>query len=330
MCVLSGMVAATMAFSAGAANAADMLKIGAGKTDAAAPVMIAVEKGYFAKEGLDASIVFTDQPQILPQAVMSGDVDFVIAGMVAAFFNVAGDGTMRMLAGNVNESPGFKAQAVIVSNQAFAAGLKGMRDLGGHSFAIFAAGTPQQYDASILADKYHFDYASLKMAQLGTMPNMVSAVVGGSADAAVAPAPFIRLPLAEGKIVNLGWIGDELSMTVTAVVTSRKIADTRNDFVSRFLRAYQAGARDYHDAFIGPNETLRDGPTAADDYAILAKYLNQPIDVIKSGLPHIDRDARLDVNDVRHQIEWYKSQGMVKPEVDAAKMIDTRYVVPLP
>jgi hypothetical protein len=31
-----------------------------------------------------------------------------------------------------------------------------------------------------------------------------------------------------------------------------------------------------------------------------------------------------------NQIEWYKSQGQVKPEVDGAKIIDKRYVVALP
>jgi hypothetical protein len=36
------------------------------------------------------------------------------------------------------------------------------------------------------------------------------------------------------------------------------------------------------------------------------------------------------VKDVLRQIDWFKSQGMVKPGVDAASVIDTRYVVPLP
>jgi hypothetical protein len=38
----------------------------------------------------------------------------------------------------------------------------------------------------------------------------------------------------------------------------------------------------------------------------------------------------LDVKDVLHQIDWFKSQSMVKAGVDARSIIDTRYVVPLP
>jgi hypothetical protein len=73
----------------------------------------------------------------------------------------------------------------------------------------------------------------------------------------------------------------------------------------------------------------RDGPTAPQVYAIIARYLDQSLDVVKLGVAHIDRDARLDTADVLRQIAWYKSRGMVKPEVDGSEIIDSRYVVPL-
>jgi len=311
-------------------DAADNVRIAVAKADAAAPIFIAQEKGYFAKDGVRADIVFTDQPQIMPQAVLSGDLDFALAGMVAAFFNLAGDGSLRIIAGNLEEAPGFKGQAVVVSNQADAAGLKSFHDLAGHSVAIFAAGTPQQYDLSKLAAKYGFDYGSLRMMTLGTMPNMVSAVIGNSADAAVAPAPFIRQPLEAGKLHNLGWIGDEFGVAVTALITSGKTADNKSDLVNRVLRAYRTASRDYHDAFTGPDEKPKEGPTAPEIYSILSKYLNEPVETIKSGIGHIDGEARLNVADIQTQIAWYKSQGMVKPEVDAAKIIDARYAVPSP
>ena len=50
---------------------------------------------------------------------------------------------------------------------------------------------------------------------------------------------------------------------------------------------------------------------------------------IAPTVAYFDTEARLDVPDVLRQISWYKSQGMVKPEVDGASFIDKRYVVPL-
>ena len=40
--------------------------------------------------------------------------------------------------------------------------------------------------------------------------------------------------------------------------------------------------------------------------------------------------GRVEAANVMDQIAWYKSQGMVKPEVDGAKIIDMRYAVALP
>jgi hypothetical protein len=43
----------------------------------------------------------------------------------------------------------------------------------------------------------------------------------------------------------------------------------------------------------------------------------------------VNEGGRLDVKDIQRQIAWYRSQGMIKPEVDAEATIDKRYLVPL-
>ncbi len=50
---------------------------------------------------------------------------------------------------------------------------------------------------------------------------------------------------------------------------------------------------------------------------------------MKLGIAYVEPMLRLNVADVLRQIAWYKTQGMVKPEVDGATFIDKRYVVPL-
>ncbi len=309
---------------------AETIKIGVLKVSACGPIMIAQEKGYFAKEGLAAELAFFDAPILVPQGVMAGDLDFGLAANSAAFFNTAGQGAMRIIAADGDESPGFRGLVVIASNQAYAGGLKTLKELGGHSFAITAAGTLQQYDLGVLAEKYGFAYASLKMLPLGSFANMVSAVVGGSADSAIPALSVSRQAIAGDKVHNLAWISDEMRMQIAVVMTSGKLADTNPDLVRRFLRVFRAGLKDYHDAFIGPDERPLDGPGAAAAYAILAKYTDVPIDTMKLGLVHLDAEGRLNVADVMHQIAWYKTQAMVKPEVDGTKIIDQRFVVKLP
>lgn len=61
----------------------------------------------------------------------------------------------------------------------------------------------------------------------------------------------------------------------------------------------------------------------------MAKHLDQTPEALKPALGYVNADGRLDVNDILRQIAWYKSQGMIKQEVDAAATIDKRYVIPL-
>ena len=324
--------AGVLSLMAAGAPAAELtkIKIGVLKVSACGPVFFAQEKGYFAKEGLEAELIPSDAPILVPQGVLSGDFDFGMSAMSAGFFNSAGQGGMRIIAADGDESPGFRGLVVVASNQAYEKGLKSLKDLAGHSFAITTAGSLQQYDLSIIADKYHFAYSSMKMVPVGSFANMVSAVVGGSADSAIPAVSVSRKSLAANTMQRLAWVSDELRMQIAVVMTSAKHADQDADLVRRFLRVYRMGLKDYHDAFVGPDEKPKDGPTAPAMYELLAKYTNVPVETMKIGLVHLDAQGRLNVADVMHQIEWYKAQGMVKPEVDGTKIIDKRYVVALP
>src|SRR6185503_3289745 len=144
------------------------------KVSACGPMFFAREKGYFAKEGLAAELIPFDAPILVTQGVLSGDLDFGLSANSGALFNSAAQGAIRIIAADGDESPGFRGLVVVASNQAYDAGLKTLKDLANHSFAITAAGTLQQYDLSIIADKYHFAYSSMKMLPVGNFANMIS------------------------------------------------------------------------------------------------------------------------------------------------------------
>ncbi len=99
--------------------------------------------------------------------------------------------------------------------------------------------------------------------------------------------------------------------------------------VEAFLRAYKKASRDYFEAFTASDGTRHDGPTAPAVLAIMAKHLNQPAEQLDAGISYDDPDAKLDVKDVKHQVEWFKAQGMLPADTNAMDFIDKRYVVPL-
>ncbi|HWE73743.1 MAG TPA: hypothetical protein VG328_11335 [Stellaceae bacterium] len=100
--------------------------------------------------------------------------------------------------------------------------------------------------------------------------------------------------------------------------------------LKRFLIAYRHGAKDYHDAVTGPGEKRQDGPGTDAMVAVLSKYLGQTQAQLKLGIAYVDERARLDEHDVQHQIDWYKSQGQIKGNLAATRLIDKRYATILP
>src|SRR3984885_13920991 len=66
-----------------------------------APFLIAEARGYFAAEGLTPDFIYSDSAGPITMAVVSGDADFGDTGLSGGFLNLAGQGTMRIIAGYI-------------------------------------------------------------------------------------------------------------------------------------------------------------------------------------------------------------------------------------
>jgi NitT/TauT family transport system substrate-binding protein len=326
--VSAGAVAASAII--GAARADTEIKIGILNTSASGPVYIAVEKGYFAAEKLDPKLIVFDAAQTIAVATASGDVDFGTNGLTAALYTLAGQGAIRIIGAQVREAAGFHTTALIASNAAYAAGMQSVKDFPGHLIAITQIGSAYQYILNLVAAKYGFDPATLKLTAVQSLPNIATSVSGARADGGVLNAAVTMPLLQRDQLKLLSWVGDETPFQIAGLWTSTKIANEQKSTVEGFLRAYRKGAKDFHDAFTNKSEAREDQATAAEIYPILEKYIKQPIDQIKISISYHDPEARLDVKDVLRQIEWYKTQGMIKGPIDGKSTLDDRYVVPLP
>jgi NitT/TauT family transport system substrate-binding protein len=312
----------------GSAVSAETIRFGVTKVANCAPVAIALAKGYFAAEGLQPELTFFEAQAPVAVAVASGDLDFGDAAETAALYNLDQGGRVRIIASGANEAPSFHALALVASNQAYAAGLKSARDLPGHSFALTQMGTGLQYSLGKVAAKAGFDMSTIKLMPLQSNPNIASALSGGRADAAVFDSTN-ALPLIEkGEVKLLGWVGDMAGYTPTYLLfASRDLLDRHSDTAQRFLIAYRKAAHDYYRAFTNAQDRREDGPTAPAVLDIIAKWLDQPAERVKLGLPYVDPDARIDMAAVQDQLDWYHSIGAIKGEALAATVVDTRFAI---
>jgi NitT/TauT family transport system substrate-binding protein len=321
------LLAALLGF-ASPAGAATKIKIGLLKFSTNGPTYIALEKGYFTAHGIDASLVYFDAAQPIAVAAVSGDIDVGVTGVAAGFYNLAGKGALAIIAAQSREEPGYNNNAILVSNHAWDAGLRGYKDLAGHSVAVTTVGSPTHYAIAVIAEKEGIPLDSIRVVPVQTNSNQVSALAGGQIDAGVIPATLAIAMLQRHEAHLLGWAGDEVSWQLGAIFVKKSLIAEHRDVLENYIAAYRQAAREFYDAFLtkGPDGKPQDGAEAPQLLAILAKYLGQTPAQVKQGIAFVDPDGRLLVKDIARQIAWYQAHGMVDKDVTAASILDLSFV----
>lgn len=308
----------------GAARAEDALKakIGVLRLSSSAPVFIAQDKGYFREAGLEVELKFFDAAQPIAVATTSGDVDFGITAFTAGLYNLAGKGTLKVIGGMSREKPGYPLIGYFASNNAYASGLKTPKDLAGKRVAMTQVGSSFHYSLGLLADKYGFKLAEVKIVPLQSLSNAAAALKGETVDAALLPISTARKLMDDGGAKFLGWVGDETPWQLGAVFASPKTL-TNKALVTKLLGALAKADREYHDVILA---AMKDGVAPINEQTkplleIIAKYTNLPVEQVVGNCAYIDPDGKLDVKNVDNQIKWLQEQGFVDKGFDVNTIV---------
>ena len=313
----------------GTARAEDALKakIGVLRLSSSAPVFIAQDKGYFRESGLDVELKFFDAAQPIAVATTSGDVDFGVTAFTAGLYNLAGKGVLKVIGGMSREKAGYPLIGYFASNNAYAAGLKTPKDLAGKRVAMTQVGSSFHYSLGLLADKYGFKLADVKIVPLQSLSNAAAALKGETVDAALLPISTARKLMDEGGAKFLGWVGDETPWQLGAVFASPKTL-TNKVLVTKFLGVLAKADREYHDVILA---AMKDGVVPVNEQTkplleIIAKYTNLPVEQVVGNCAYIDPDGKLDVKNVDNQIKWLQEQGFADKGFDANAIIAKDFV----
>jgi NitT/TauT family transport system substrate-binding protein len=315
--------------TAGARAEDTKVKVGVLRLSSSAPVFIAQDKGYFRDAGLDVELKFFDAAQPVAVAVVSGDIDFGVTSLTAGLYNLAGKGTLKVIGGMSHEKAGFPLIGYFATEKAYASGLKTPRDLAGKRIAMTQVGSSFHYSLGLLADKYGFKLAEMKLLPMQSLSNVGAALKGETVDAALLPISAARKLLDDGGIKQLGWVGDETPWQVGAVFASPKTLE-KKELVTKFLGVLERADREYHDVILA---AVKDGQAPINDKTrplleIVAKYTSLPLEQVVGNCAYIDPDGRLDVKDVANQIEWLQGQGFVDKGVTIDAIIARDFVKP--
>lgn len=307
------------------------VRVGVLRLASAGAVFIAYEKGYFRDEGLNVELKFFDAAQPIAVATTSGDIDLGVTAFTGGLFNLAGKGQVKIIAAQSREEPGYPLIAYLAGKKAHDAGLKTLADLRGKTIGITQVGSSFHYSMALLAKKLGFQLSEVRLQPLQSMSNVSSALIGGSVQAALLPATVAQPLIDKGEGVLLGYVGDETPWQLGALFASTRFLQQDRETVAKFVRSYQKGCRDYHDVLLkkGPDGKLQHGPEAEALLAMIAKHVNQPVNVVTASLAFVERDGRLMLDSVADQIEFYQGQGMVEKGFSVKDIVDTSFVPPV-
>jgi NitT/TauT family transport system substrate-binding protein len=321
------LAAGAASLSRPARAAGTTLRLGLLHTLSPAPFYLAQARDYFARAGAPVEFVFFEAAQPIAAAAVSGDIDVGVTALTGGFFSLAGRGALKVIGGALHEQKGFDLTAILVSNAAYNAGLTDVKQLGGHSFGITQFGSSFHYMIGRIAQISGFDIKSVQLRPLQQIGNMLAAVKTGQVDATMAVASQAKPMAAAGEAHIIGWVGDLVPYQITALFAPKKTIDEKADALRAFCKAYQQGVADYRAAFLAasPDKATQDAAIADIRKFIFASDADAATK-IKGGIGWYDPGAALDVADVRAQLAWFGEQGMVKGDIDADAIIDTRFL----
>lgn len=309
---LMALTAAVAASSEGRCQEPLKATIGVLRLSSSAPVFIAQDKGYFKEAGLEIELKFFDAAQPIAVATASGDVDFGVTAFTAGLYNLAGKGALKVIGGMSREKAGYPLIGYFASNNAYAGGLKTPKDLAGKRIAVTQTGSSFHYSLGLLADKYKFKLADIKVLPMQSLSNAAAALKGETVDAALLPVSTARKLIDDGGAKLLGWVGDETPWQLGAVFASPKALGNKL-MVTRLLAALARADREYHDVILA---SIKDGKAEINDKTkplleIIAKYTNLQVAQVVGNCAYIDPDGKLDVSNVANQVAWMQEQGFV-------------------
>jgi NitT/TauT family transport system substrate-binding protein len=302
------------------------VRIGLTRDASTAPVLIAIDAGYFKLAGLDPHIVFLESDASVSQAVASGKVDIGMAALSATFFSFAAAARLKIFASRSSDQTGFPMYALLVSQKARAAGLSGVRGLLNARIGVSAANSSEYYALYSIASRFKLDPGSIKTIVLKSPEGELSALSRGDIDAALLPYPTALRFAGRGR--SLLRLSDFAQWQQGVVFTTAENIATRRALIQGFMRAYQQGAADYALNFLSYDDggDFIPGPHYDRYLDLIARQVKVSPDTLAKTKTYCDRRANLDVTDIEKQVRFWQDRGVLDKRTTAADLLDLSFI----
>jgi NitT/TauT family transport system substrate-binding protein len=271
------------------AAAKKTLNFGAMASVDAVPIVIANEKGFFKKEGVDVNLQTFKNSKDRDAAFQAGNLDGVICDYIAislyqnADFNVkitgVTDGDFMLIAGAKS-------------------GIKSINDIKDKSVAI-SEKTSIEYSLDKILEKNSLSPKDVKKSIVPAIPTRLEMLKNNNVDAALLPEPFSSLAISDGG--TLLGSASKLGAFTSVTAFTQKSLDDKSAEIKAFYKAYNEAVDYINNTPISEYED------------IIIKAVGYP-ESMKGNikLPKFKKNTLPADADVQAAVDWTVKNGLVK------------------
>jgi NitT/TauT family transport system substrate-binding protein len=282
-----------------------------------APFYIALEKGYFAEEGMDVQLMPVEGGTENVVQLAAGNFDVVGGGIGAGLLNAADRGVeFEIVAPMHTERPPLTSPFVVSKARYDSGELTEMSDLAGMSVSTNASGSATEYWLWQALQQGGLGFDDVEVLGVG-FREVAGALESGTLDGGILGEPLATFAEREGLIHRLSedFISD---FTPTVVYYNTDWSAANPELAAGFMRAYLRGARDVNG----------DGWFDPENLAILEAQTGIPADVIEEANRSFhDPNGEVPLADLETLQQFFMDQGQLSYEepLDLAPYVNTSY-----
>ncbi|MGL4374361.1 MAG: ABC transporter substrate-binding protein [Turicibacter sp.] len=276
----------------------ETLTIGVMGSIDAVPLAIAEELGYFEEAGVDVKIEWFTAAKDRDAALMAGTLDGVLCDEVAISNYQNSDIDMKI----ITETDGYWT---IVAG--LESGVTSMADLAGKKVGI-SENTMIDYLVDDILLSNNMTVEAVEKVAIPAMPSRLEMLRNNQIDAALLPAPFNDVAIADGGMEIVTILNTEAHIAVLGML--QEAIDNKTEAVKAYLSAYNKAVE-----YINSTEI-----SAYED--VIIKTVGYSEDMRGNiTLPEYRTTVLPPVENVNKVLEWSKARGLLTKDITAEDVL---------
>jgi NitT/TauT family transport system substrate-binding protein len=282
-----------------------------------APLFVAVEKGYFAEEGMRVELLPVEGGTENVIQVSAGNFEVAGGGIGAGMLNAVARGIeFEIVAPLHTERPPLTSPLVVSKARYDSGEITEVADLAGKKISTNSKGAATEYWLWRALQQGGLDFPDVEVLGVG-FREVAPALENGSLDAGILGEPLATLAEDQGLITRLSQDFIE-GFTSTVIFYNKEWATANPELAAGFVKAYIRGARDLNGDAWYEEENL----------AIIEKYTGVPADVVaRANRSYHDPNGFVPLEDLMTLQTFFAEQDQLSytDPIDMSQFINSSY-----